>query len=269
MSKFAPNLLLAAAVLLIGTAAASPPQRVVSTNLCADQLVLGLLPRARIAAVSPLAADPSLSAAAAAAHGLPVVTPSAEDVIRQRPDLVVAGSFRERKAAEIVARQGIAVHRLPSPEGLAATEAMIRALAIRLSVPEAGERMIADLKRDLAEARTAGGAGRSALIWRPNGYTSGPQSVSGEVLTAVGFRNLAGELGVARGGTLSVETVLAAKPQVLVVDDHMNQATSRAQALVVHPALSALHAERKRVPTATWICAGPSLAEAARALAAP
>ncbi len=146
---------------------------------------------------------------------------------------------------------------------------MIRTLAARLAVPEAGERMIADLTQNLTNARATLSVGRSALIWRPNGYTSGPQSVSGEVLAGVGFRNLAGDLGVTRGGTLSVETVLAAKPQVLVVDDHMNQATSRAQALVVHPALVALQAERKRVPTAAWICAGPSLADAARALAAP
>lgn len=267
MSKFVLSLLLAA--VLGGTAQAAPPQRVISTNLCADQLVLGLLPRDRIAAVSPLAADPSLSAAANTARGLPVVMPSAEDVIRHRPDLVVAGSFRERKAAEIVARQGIAVHRLPAPDSLAATHAMIRALAARLEVPEAGDAMIADLARQLADAQASGGAGRTALVWRPNGYTSGPQSISGEILAAVGFRNLAGDLGVTRGGTLSVEAVLAAKPDVLVVDDHMNQATSRAQALVVHPALAALPAERRRVPTAAWICAGPSLAEAARALAAP
>lgn len=267
MSKSVLSLLLAA--VLAGTAQAAPPQRAISTNLCADQLVLGLLPRARIAAVSPLAADPSLSAAADKARGLPVVTPSAEDVIRLRPDLVVAGSFRERKAAEIVARQGIAVHRLPAPDSLAATYAMIRALAARLEVPDAGEAMITDLTRNLAEARTTTAPGRTALIWRPNGYTSGPQSISGEILSAVGFRNLAADLGVTRGGTLSVEAVLAAKPDVLVLDDHMNQATSRAQALVVHPALAALPAERRRVPTAAWICAGPSLADAARALVAP
>ncbi len=267
MSKFALSLGVAAA-LVSAAAVATPPQRVVSTNLCADQLVLGLLPRARIAAVSPLAADPALSAAYRQAAGIPVVTASAEDVIRQRPDLVVAGSFRERKAAEIVARQGIAVHRLPSPDGLAATEAMIRALAERLEVPEAGEAMIARLTADLAAAKAKATVNaQTALIWRPNGYTSGAKSVSGEILEAVGYRNLAGNLGVVRGGAVSVEAVLAAKPDVLVIDDHMNTATSRAQAIVTHPALAASTAERVRVPTAAWICAGPSLADAAKALA--
>lgn len=267
MLKFVLSLGLAAAVLSATAAPAAPPQRVVSTNLCADQLVLGLLPRARIAAVSPLAADPTLSAAFEQARGIPVVTPSAEDVIRQRPDLVVAGSFRERKAAEIVARQGIAVHRLPSPEGLDATEAMIRTLAARLEVPAAGEAMIARLRADLASAKaTAPATPQTALIWRPNGYTSGAKSVSGEILEAVGYRNLAASLGVTRGGAVSVEAVLAAKPDVLVIDDHMNTATSRAQAIVTHPALAALPAQRVRVPTAAWICAGPSLAAAAQAL---
>jgi iron complex transport system substrate-binding protein len=266
MLKFALSFGLA--VVLVGTSViATPPQRVVSTNLCADQLVLGLLPRARIAAVSPLAADPALSAAHRQAEGIPVVRQSAEDVIRQHPDLVVAGSFREQKAAEIVARQGIAVHRLPSPDGLTETAVMIRALAARLEVPEAGEAMVARLTADLADARTKGPINaQTALIWRPNGYTSGQKSVSGEILEAVGYSNLAGSLGVVRGGAVSVEAVLAAKPNVLVIDDHMNTATSRAQAIVTHPALAASTAERVRVPTAAWICAGPSLAAAATAL---
>ncbi len=266
MLKFALSFWLAAA-LVSTAAAANPPQRVVSTNLCADQLVLGLLPRHRIAAVSPLAADPTLSAAYRQAEGIPVVRTSAEDVIRQRPDLVIVHSFRDRSAAEIFARQAIAIHRLPTPEGLAATEAMIRTLAARLEVPEAGEAMVARLTADLADAKAkAPIKAQTALIWRPNGYTSGAKSVSGEILEAVGYRNLAGSLGVTRGGAVSVEAVLAAKPDVLVIDDHMNTATSRAQAIVTHPALAASTAERVRVPSAAWICPGPSLAEAAKAL---
>lgn len=265
MLKFALSGGIAAA--LFCAAATAAPQRVVSTNLCTDQLILGLLPRNRIAAVSPLAADPTLSAAFELARGLPVVLPSAEDVIRQRPDFVVAGSFSERKAAEIVARQGIAVYYLPTPEGLAATAAMIRALASRLDVPEAGEAMVARLTADLAAAKARAPAlPQSALIWRPNGYTSGAKSVSGEILEAVGYQNVATRLGVVRGGAVSVEAVLAAKPDVLVLDDHMNTTTSRAQAIVTHPALAALPAQRVRVPTAAWICAGPSLATAAEAL---
>ena len=39
--------------------AATPPRRIVSLNLCTDQILLDLVPRDRIAALSELVADPA------------------------------------------------------------------------------------------------------------------------------------------------------------------------------------------------------------------
>ncbi|HQY71814.1 MAG TPA: hypothetical protein PLW13_15400, partial [Pseudomonadales bacterium] len=50
--------------------ATEAPQRVVSLNLCTDQILLALLPRERIAMLSQLAADRTLSSAAARAEGI-------------------------------------------------------------------------------------------------------------------------------------------------------------------------------------------------------
>ena len=50
-----------------------PPQRIVSLNLCADQLVLALADRGQIAGLTRNAAKPEMSAEAARAHGLRIL----------------------------------------------------------------------------------------------------------------------------------------------------------------------------------------------------
>ena len=88
----------AAALLAIQPAAAAPsgptkPQRILSMNLCADMLLLELVPKTRIAGVTYLAHDgaealfPGADAGVTVNHGTP------EDIINLKPDLILAGTF--------------------------------------------------------------------------------------------------------------------------------------------------------------------------------
>ena len=67
---------LAAIALLVGgplaTHAAPAPRRIVSQNLCADPLLLDLADPGQIAALSPFARDPQLSAVASRAARFPI-----------------------------------------------------------------------------------------------------------------------------------------------------------------------------------------------------
>ena len=69
--------------------AAAKPQRVVSINLCADQLLVALAAPGQIAALSPLARDKRLSYVAGAARSLPVHRGTAEDIVKTQADLVL------------------------------------------------------------------------------------------------------------------------------------------------------------------------------------
>lgn len=90
--------LLAAAALLAGGAgllwaassappvkAPAVPQRIVSINLCADQLVLALADRKQIAGLTKNATDAEMSGEAGAARGLPLLSNSAEQIWRSNP----------------------------------------------------------------------------------------------------------------------------------------------------------------------------------------
>src|SRR5262245_66350848 len=85
--------------LLAGVAAAAPggearaepassvPRRVVSVNICADQLAVALADPAQIAGLSPYATQPALSAVAEQARAFPQAQWHAESTISLDPDL--------------------------------------------------------------------------------------------------------------------------------------------------------------------------------------
>ncbi|RTL67906.1 MAG: hypothetical protein EKK41_16490, partial [Hyphomicrobiales bacterium] len=110
-----PALALVCAALFLTTAlaaatagAAEParPARIVSLDLCADQILIDLVARRRIAAVTHLAADPSVSAIAEKARGYPVTRGAAEDVLQHDPDLVLAGQFGVSSTVSLLQRVG-------------------------------------------------------------------------------------------------------------------------------------------------------------------
>src|SRR5215470_4715940 len=71
--------------------AADAPRRVVSFNICADQLVVALADPEQIAGLSPYAADPSLSVVAEKARGYRRVDWQVESIIPLSPDLILIG----------------------------------------------------------------------------------------------------------------------------------------------------------------------------------
>ncbi|MDI1294591.1 MAG: ABC transporter substrate-binding protein, partial [bacterium] len=91
-----------AAPLARGAIKAGPPRRIVSLNLCADQLLIALADRRQIAGLTHNASDPQMSAEAAAARGLPILHGSAEEVLAIDPDLLIGMPARRNPAIAIL-----------------------------------------------------------------------------------------------------------------------------------------------------------------------
>jgi iron complex transport system substrate-binding protein len=248
--------------------ATEPPQRVVSLNLCTDQILLALLPRERIAMLSQLAADRTLSWAAARAEGIARFDGSVERIVQLDPDLVLTGSQASLSSAAVLKRLGYRVETIAMPETIAASLAFIEQTAILLGEAGAGAELSRDTARRLAAVRTAM-AGRPralGLIYLPNGLSPGAGTLKDELLTLAGWRNLARERGITGYGTLPLEDLVSHSPQAVLFDAVDLEHASLAQQLLRHPALSR-HVPSRTVPTASWICGGPQIAEAAEALA--
>ncbi|MBK9079818.1 MAG: hypothetical protein IPL91_12170 [Hyphomicrobium sp.] len=96
----------AAAFVLASAEAAEPPRRIVSLNLCTDQLLLDLVEPERIAGVSYLATDPTLSADAVRLEPFKKLKGTAEEVLALHPDLVIAGEYTTGATVDLLRRLG-------------------------------------------------------------------------------------------------------------------------------------------------------------------
>ena len=77
----------------VPTRAADPPGRVVSLNLCLDQLALAMAAPGQLVGVSDLSHDSRISPRWREAQALPQVRKRAEEILALRPDLLIVDDF--------------------------------------------------------------------------------------------------------------------------------------------------------------------------------
>ena len=249
--------------------AVAAPERVVSINLCADELVIPLADRETIKSVSYLSADPEESPVADEAKGLPVNYARAEEILPLKPDIVFANRFSAAYTVNLLRRLGVKVVELPNPTDFEGIRANIRQVADLLGHPERGEAMIRHFDETLRRTQMPEGASRPlAIVYRAGGYTDGGTGLSSEILAHVGLRNMALERGLKQWDHLSVEQLLLDRPDIVVVSAYREEAPSEEAAVLEHPALRAYLATHRSIaiPAKYWGCGTPAIAEAAKAL---
>jgi iron complex transport system substrate-binding protein len=227
---------------------------VVSLNLCTDAVLLTLAPE-RIAALSPLARDPSLSVAASAAASLPWVRPEAEAVLALHPALVLASRYGAQSTVALLRARGVAVVTLGEPADLAGVDQQVRDAAAALGVAARGRAVLADFHARLAAIRPRPPV--QAVLWEARGFSAGPGSFGGDVLRAAGLIN------AGTGGAMDVETLVARHPGLLVTQTAPGY-PSLATDMLWHPALAGLH--RATLRPAWLACPGPWSIAAVEAL---
>ena len=245
-----------ALALLLCARSARAADWVVSLNLCSDQL-LGLLAPEKIAGLTPLARDPSISYIAEEAKSFAVVRPSAESVLALLPDLVLAGPYGAQATIALLRQRGIPVVQLGLPQNFNAIRAQLRQVADLLGVPARGEHLEAEMDA-LLDSVPHRVQFPQAVFWGARGQSSGPGSLGASVLAAAGFAN------AGTGGRIGLEMLVAHPPDLLVVPETPNY-PSLATDLLQHPAMRRI--PRVTIPPSLLICGGPWTALAVRLLA--
>jgi iron complex transport system substrate-binding protein len=247
------------------------PQRIVSLSLCTDQILLALVEPERIGSVTFLAQDSVYSFQHENANKVAVHHNMAEEIVPQQPDLVIGIVYGNLKAQEMLRRLDFRLETFSSPNSLKEVESFTRSIAKLLGEEEKAEQILKDMHAEINQAKAMVDDldPKLAISYGPNGFTAGENTMKNEVFELVGFKNLAAELGVAYYGNLSVEQLLAAKPDYIIVDEAMDNQDSLAQQYVNHPVLRQLYPEHKmpKVELKYWLCPGPSISKAVMSLA--
>lgn len=260
MRKLAALLL----ILMAAVPAQAAPRRVVSFNLCADQLVVALADSDQIAALSPYAKDANLSVVYEQARRFQTLDWSAEGTIALSPDLVLVGPSDRRETRRMLTAHGVPVFEVGLVTDVAAARAQIRTVADRLGQPERGEALVRELDRARARlVAVSRGLSKTVLVVERGGYVEGPASLAAGLLAEAGLRPPAG--GPAGfGGFISLESLLTIRPDLLVLKDPPLQANDQGSLFFTHPAIEKLYSAERRIalPTKYSLCGGPALIEA-------
>ena len=241
------------------------PQRIVSINLCADQLVVALADRQQIAGLTKNATDPEMSGEAAKAHGIPLLSNSAEQILAIEPDLIVGMPASRSAALAALPEQNYPLLDLATADRLDEIYASIRETAAAVGHPARGTALIARMERELA-GLSKPGKGRVAAYYQRRGYMTGTGTLIDELMARVGLVNLAGKLGKPPLSQLSLEEMVAAEPDFLIVESATDVVTDQGSEMLHHPAIKDI--PRISMPQAWTVCGSPAYTEAARSMAA-
>lgn len=229
------------------------PRRVVSLNLCTDELLLVLAEPGQIASVTHLAARPEETPLWEQARGHPTNDGTLASVVELRPDLVLSmGGAGDRMG--IASRLGVSAIDLPFPQSLDEVIAQIREVATALGRSAAGEALV----RRIEELRRSPSPGGADTIWiGGGGRTVSANGLEAQWMALAGYRQRA-----VNGDQVQLEELLVRPPQVLLRSDYRQQQYSRAQAWLTHPLARAARGSRTVTTDGRrWTCMGPALIE--------
>ncbi|MCP4994087.1 MAG: ABC transporter substrate-binding protein [Gammaproteobacteria bacterium] len=246
------------------------PTRIVSANLCTDQLLLMLADPEQIVSVSYLSQDAKSSFMVNQAMNYPVNHSRGEELISLEPDLILMGIFTNRSLVELLTQLGYRVEIFKPSDGLADIRSNIRRLAELVGHSQRGERMIDKMDRRINKVRSRQWEKRPrALFYQARGYSSGRQTLQDEALTLAGWRNVSAEMGVVGYGAVSLEQLLSARPEQFFTSSFAPGTDSLAQRQLQHPALKRVTGGRPMIEIdyRYWICGGPMAADVIEQLA--
>ena len=245
--------------------AANKPQRVMSMNQCTDQLVLALLPPERIASVTWLSRNPEGSLMAAQAANVGVNHGLSEEVVRQRPDLVVAGSFTTPATRGLLKRLGYPMIEVEHADSFEKIREVTRQVAQAVGEEARGEALIARMDRQLVDLARDRGPALRVAAWDGAGFNASEGSLYNAVLEAAGAVNVANRPPASTYGRPDAEVLLQTAPTLLVKGAGVGRAPGLRDNVERHP-LIRTYWDGDRTLTirqAYYICGTPLVADAA------
>ena len=254
-----------AAALLVSAASAQTtrPERVVSINLCTDQLAMMLADEGQLLSVSYIALDPLTSAMVEEAGKYDINYGLAEEIYLMEPDLVLAGTWSSPATLGMLERLGIPVALFDSANTLEEVDDKILQMGEVLGRQEVAAEMAEAYNSRLASFRAEVADRPRAALYYANGYTLGDSSLAGQILLAAGFDNVAAEVGMPYGGTMPLEVLALSNPDAILTSEPYPGA-SRSESILQHPVVTGL---RDRLADAAvtdrdWVCGTPFVLDA-------
>ena len=261
------KILCGAAIVLLALygPAIAAPQHIMSLTVCTDELLMDLAAPGQIASLSYLSREKAALKLWPQAAFIPVNHNTAEEVLAQKPDLVLTLPYASTGLRGLLEKSGIRFLEIPQAQNFDQIRAATRQVADAIGARPRAEALIAHMDATLSQlAATAPQRKIRVAGWGGGGFVPGRESLFDAMLQAAGAVNIADG-----GGYYDVESLIAAQPDILAYGDDYIDTPSLRRDQDDHPVLLKLFANRRIVyPAALYGCGVPQSADAARALRA-
>ncbi|HWR09215.1 ABC transporter substrate-binding protein [Sporomusa sp.] len=199
------------------------PQRIVSLSISTDEILIGLVPPERIAALTYLADDGGLSNITEQAKAIAAKTrANPEAVIALQPDLVIVPDWQPAEFVQTVRDAGIAIYIYKSPNTIEEIKTVILELAQAVGEQQAGKKLVNDmdsaLDRVVAKVRQIPAEQRPVVIrFTLMGGTGGKGTTFDDICSYAGVQNGAAIAGLAMNDLLAKEQLVKVNPDILLM----------------------------------------------------
>ena len=203
----------------------NPPQRILSYSLGHDEMVLAMVTTDRIAAVGRFTADPAYSNIADFAAELPVYEKGVENVLAAEPDLVIVSKYTDADIVGLIEEAGVTVLRPALESSSEGNVPNILLIGYMLGVEERALELAAEIEGRLnivtERVPPVGDDSRPVVLALTNYsdkiYAAGGETTEGGIIVTSGGVNAAAEEGLSAHQEISIESIAAMNPDVIVV----------------------------------------------------
>lgn len=201
----------------------SRPQRIFSTGLAMDNLLLSLVDPARVVGVTRFATDPAAGSYVADrvdSHMILVDALSPEYVIAADPDLVLVAIWNDPDAIEQIRRLGYPVYTFTDFNTVQDGLNNLLRLGELTGEEAAAEALVDEFNRrnDRIAALIADRPRPSVLYYNSWSSTVGAGTVVDDVIRFAGGRNVVSEMGIEGWPQIDYELILQTNPEVIITD---------------------------------------------------
>jgi len=238
------------------------PQRVVSINLCTDELAIQLARPGQLVAVTFLVKDPLSSVYYKSAKPFASHNNSLEQIVSYKPDLILASQYTPSALLGRLRQLGFKIFVLPVARSIAQVNANIITVghklgnvAVAKKIVEQNTRLISAINLGVAVNKTL-----NVIVYLPGGMSHSGKGLMSQLVRMAGMQNIAAIKGYTGWRSVSIEQLLLWNPDLLLVIQSYSQFRSMANELFNHPAIQFFRKQNRivTIPVQWLSCGSPS-----------
>ncbi|AKH43847.1 iron complex transport system substrate-binding protein [Altererythrobacter atlanticus] len=227
-----------------------------------------LVPPDRIASVTYLAHDAVEVLMPGADRGLRTNRGTAEDLVRDRPDLILTNPWAAQQMNRLAEKVGAPMVEIGSASNFEDIRRITRQAGAAVGEPERAEELIAAMDRDLAElGATSPAEPMRVVAWNGDGSVPGKGTLTDAIIRAAGAENVAATMPDSRFSTYGMEELLLARPDAILRGNSTYDQPSLRETANEHPLIRKAFAGRQiAYPASLYGCGLPISTKAAQQL---